>query len=485
MGIACHVEIEWSAGIWTDETAHVRRVQTWAGFAERDAPVADVGRCRIELDNSTKRFSPGYTGGALYGSLVPRKQIRVSSGATVIWRGYIDRLIPSAGTLGDRLTILECVDGIAILAGQRIGVEYSGSRDVVDALDDLVSAAYTPPATDYADAGEVLTYYGRTWQPEKTSCLDGVRDVCNAFYGRFFAARDGTLTYIDRSARQNPSVASSLSVSDSDALTGLGVVVDVARIVNRVQVIVYPVETVGSLSVLWKASTNVRVQPGQTRELYAPFRDEFERRCGAVDLAAATATTDYKAYSNGSGSGPDMTAYVTVNTEDEATRRKFTISHSLGCTLYLTLLQVRGKPLITYDPIIIEDEDAASVAAYQPRAQVFDLPMNDDSVYGETLAEYLLGRFGDPILEADSLTVVDRQTINGVEIFALDLLDKVTISDTQTGAASLAHWIRSIEYDLHLAGFRAAFHLERADDRKYLILDKVGYGELDSNRLGF
>jgi hypothetical protein len=84
------------------------------------------------------------------------------------------------------------------------------------------------------------------------------------------------------------------------------------------------------------------------------------------------------------------------------------------------------------------------------------------------------------------VTIRDRDVIGRINVFSLDVMDKVIVSDHESGVSSLQHWIRGVEYDLSPGGFVAALHLERADDRRYWLLQKPGYGELGSaTRLGF
>jgi hypothetical protein len=78
----------------------------------------------------------------------------------------------------------------------------------------VVANAYTPPATSYADNGDALTHYGRSWQPEQTSCLDALREIAEAVYGQFFIARDGTPTYLSRDDRQDSSVSAAVTLGD-------------------------------------------------------------------------------------------------------------------------------------------------------------------------------------------------------------------------------------------------------------------------------
>jgi len=196
---------------WDDITPYTRRVTTWAGFDQPGAAVAARGRCTLVLDNADRRFSPGNTEGPLYGKLLPRRAVRVraSNGASTwtLFRGTTESITPQAGALRADTCEIACVDGVTLLARQHIGVTHADSQAVDDAVADVVGAAYTPPATAYADNGDTLTHYGRSWQPEHTTALDALREICTAVYGRFYIARDGTATYITRGDRQNPSQA--------------------------------------------------------------------------------------------------------------------------------------------------------------------------------------------------------------------------------------------------------------------------------------
>lgn len=220
MSTTFRVEVDWDHdGTWTDESAYVLRVQSRSGFAAAGDPVAEVGRCTITLDNTTRRFSPGNASGALYGKLLPRRVVRVQaiSGAETwtLFRGFIERLEPDSGLRGAGAVRLACVDAIALLARQRLSVEHAESKTVSAAVAEIVSAVYTPPGTAYRDNGDSLNHYGYAWQPEHTTALDALRDVADAVYGRFFVARDGTPTFATRDQLQNPTTTVAATFGDA------------------------------------------------------------------------------------------------------------------------------------------------------------------------------------------------------------------------------------------------------------------------------
>jgi hypothetical protein len=284
-------------------------------------------------------------------------------------------------------------------------------------------------------------------------------------------ARDGTATFITRADQQNPPALIGLEISGTAVPDEMLIRLDVDSVINCAQITVYPVETVGAIQEIWCAQTILRIAPGQTREIYANFRDDNGERCGAVEVIAPVATTDYTVNERRDGSGGNYTTHpaFSLSTEIEATRMKITLSNTATGALYMTLLKVRGKPIRVYDPITLEQNDTTSQTAYEIRARAFDLPMQPDPVFGQALAEYLVGRYKDPALVVESLRVQGRGSLGAVNLYALELLDKLLITDSSSGASSLAHWIRAIDYDL--PGHGIIFWLERADDRIYWRLD--------------
>ncbi len=494
MAVTFTVEVDWHAdGTWTEETARVRRVRARAGFAGLRSPVAAPGTCALTLDNRDRRFSPGNSASPLAGKLLPGRAVRVRAsedGNTwTLFRGMIARIAPEAGAWPGAVTIT-CADGIARLARARVSVPHADAVPVDEAVSDLVSAVYTPPALSAADNGDSLAHYGRTWEPEHTTVLDALADICRAVYGRFWVARDGTATFWSRCQQQDPSASAALVIgtgASAAPLDALDVALDAEGVINHAQVTVYPVETVGSPQVLWTARAVLRVAPGQTRTIYAPFHDENGVRAGALDVVEPVAVTDYAVNDRADGSGFDYTnsPHFALSAEIEATRAAITLTNTAIGPLYVTRLHVRGKPIRVHDPITLDVGDATSQADYEGRALALDLPMQPDPVFGQAYAEYLVGRYKTPALAAVRLRVRDRARIGGVSVFGVGLMDKVIVSDAASGLSAAAHWVYAVEYELAAGGFTVTLFLERADERRYALLDRTGYAELGSTtRLG-
>jgi len=475
---------------WVNESSRVRRIEAKSGFARPGDLVAAPGFCKLTLDNSDKRFSPGYAAGPLYGNLVPRREVRIkaTSGGTTwtIWTGYIEAIRPDAGEWGGGECVIECVDLMTILDRVTVSAAYSAEKQVSTAITSIVGSVITLRVPDYLDNSDTLYHYGRGWQSDRTTCVQALQQICESYYGRFYASLAGPATYVTRDVLLDASTASVATVDvDSNVVDELPVVIDMSQLCNRAMVVCYPVETVGALQVIWTNRLPIRLGPGQTRIFYTPFNDDNGVRCGAVDVVAPVATTDYLVNDQPDGSGYNYTTspHFAIATSIEAARAKITVSNTASGPLYMTLLQVRGKPLRVFDPVVVVDNDTTSQAKYEKRSVTLDLPMLADDQFAAIYAGYLTWRFANPALAAEQLLVRGLDTLGSANVFSIKLLDRLTITDVQSGLSAVKHLVRGIEYDLKPGTWSVLYHLEQADPNKYYLAGVTGYDEVGSSSL--
>lgn len=90
------VEIEFTAGVWTDVSAYLiysEGVTIQRGrVSVLDAP--QISTLSLALRGNDGRFTPGYNGGPYFPNVVPNKRIRVTVAGSVRFLGYIDRWEP-------------------------------------------------------------------------------------------------------------------------------------------------------------------------------------------------------------------------------------------------------------------------------------------------------------------------------------------------------------------------------------------------------
>lgn len=487
-------EVDWAQdGTWIMETGRLIALRGWVGLGAPRQHMPEIGRMALELDNFDGRYDAGNTSGPLYGWLLPGRAARVRAEAGsgewwTIFTGWIERIERRGSEAAITL-----VDAVARLHGVALAIDYAPSADLVDCLAGLVEAAIPAAWTDYAGEGESLEHAGWRWLPEQMTIWQGVRDVVQTWHGRFWVARWGGPSYRGRAWLQEASEAPALTISASsggqdEVPDALDTALDVTRVINAAQVVTYPVEQVAAEGVLWEASSVLRLAPGETRMLSALFRDAQGTRCAAVEVAAPVPQADYRVSEFRDGSGVDYTTApafdlaVTV----EATRARLAFTNTATGALYVQFFRLRGKPVLAQGPVISEASDAASQARYTKRAVVIDLPMQASAAFGQGLAEHVVRRYGAPAVEAPHVTFRDRDVVAGVNLYSLELMDQVSVTDTASGLDEARHRIIAIEVEAARAARQVTLWLERCDDRTYWRLGRAGRGELDhATRLGF
>lgn len=154
-----------------DISAYVVSVDGTLGFSNIEGRVADVGSLTLKVENSDKRFSPGYTSSPYYGRLLPNSPVRVQAtdGTTTwtIFRGYVQQVQPDSGLYGERKARIECVDALGILQNYQIALPLQENKYPGDLLKLISSAAYR---TAYASG--TLTLAGQPANND-TFTLDG------------------------------------------------------------------------------------------------------------------------------------------------------------------------------------------------------------------------------------------------------------------------------------------------------------------------
>ena len=162
-----------------------------------------VGTLRVELDNSTGRYNPWNSSGALYGKLnsggkMSFKAAIYSStdamGYTTydIFTGYITDLTPIGWN--DK-TLLTCEDGLGLLKDKDISQIASASYDTThEMIARVISLADYPYGSNLSTA-DPTTDYSLDVTYFDLSALDEIEQAAAAKLGSIAAEADGTLAY--------------------------------------------------------------------------------------------------------------------------------------------------------------------------------------------------------------------------------------------------------------------------------------------------
>lgn len=368
--------------------------------------------------------------------------------------------------------------------GNSIGLT-SGGAGVSVSGSSLAGGADAPAGLfSYQPGTEAFDLAGDKWTSDQTAALDAIREAAYSDQGRFFVQRNGVITYYDRKwfFRALPSaLALNAAPFEMEAESSI------ERVYNVVLVSIHPRLTLGTLDVLARATTSIKLPPAsaaapKTKRIVMHFRDNAGNTIGATSVVVPLiASTDYNIGSLKGASDFNASPQVRIDpVELKASQITVPFVTSATLPLYVTNLQVRGKAVTAYDPIVQVQEDAASQTAYQKRTLSLDLSLSADETFAESLAYYLLDRYKAPFTDVRRITIRNVATVGAVNVFSVDLFNVLTVTDSQIGLNGAKCLVTGIELEIAPEGFTLHWLTTRADDRSYWLLGRTGYGELNT-----
>jgi len=183
--------------IFFDVTSKVRSVAIRRG-KNRQLDQYDQGLANIVFNNNDRTFDPEFTGSPYYGQIIPKRQIRISSGGVMQFFGTIDDWNLEYEPSGDSIVSAACSDAIGVFATQTISVrtndqQYSGDR--VNTILDLAEINWATTSRD-VETGQMLL--GADTIPDDTSALAYLRTIEKSEPGSFFISKTGDVVFRDR-----------------------------------------------------------------------------------------------------------------------------------------------------------------------------------------------------------------------------------------------------------------------------------------------
>jgi hypothetical protein len=188
-----------SATWGADITSYVRNFSTTRGVST-ELQRTQAGTGTIVLDNQDGRFTPMNSLSPYYPNILPMRRIRIravwNAVTYPVFQGYVEEWPLQFPVRKDQIVTLEIVDGFAILALAKLSGTFSSA----------VAGTYIGAILDEIGwpAGDRDLDVGQSTIPattlENVPALEHLLKVERAEGGRIFIARDGKLTFIDRSA---------------------------------------------------------------------------------------------------------------------------------------------------------------------------------------------------------------------------------------------------------------------------------------------
>jgi len=420
--------LPWDTYVYLDETAHV------IGFdydREVREPTGGISGAVIDVvfDNSSDRFTPNMNT-TVGTALIPDRPFIVDAG----FISGTSRTVPvfKGSTWGDpeldevrKTARIRAADIITLLEQTTLAAAVYVDQRSDQIIADILSGAGIGSAQYSIDTG--LNTIPFAWFPSDMNALRRIRKVCEAEEASFYQDEVGKLRFETRLHYKNyPHTQSQISLTGDDILEFERVIN--TRIINRVVVEASPRQVDVSDSVIWTTPEEIVVDGNGSKTIWAhPTEADSSVSLLVNSVVAATATTDYTAFTATGGGGANITGDQVVTFTNFVSAVKIVLTNGNASDAYYNLLQFRGKAARVQRAIQAISEDSDSIAKYGVKEYTIDNDFVQTLSWAETLADSLLAKYKDP---------TSRLRLRIPALPHLQLKDRIQVRDPSTDTDS-------------------------------------------------
>ena len=221
--------------VFFDVSAFVKGFTTRRGKS-RQLDRFNTGQASVVFDNNARTFDPEYTSSPYYGQIIPRREIRITSGDVVTYFGSIDDWNLFYEPNGDNLSEAVCSDALRILANQTL----SAFTNVAQQSGERVSAILSRSEIDWGiDARQIDTgrqRLGADVVDAGTNALGYLQTVEASEPGSLFIGKSGKVTFKDRAVAPTSSVSILSDDSSGISYQGMQVVYGSELLYNDINI---------------------------------------------------------------------------------------------------------------------------------------------------------------------------------------------------------------------------------------------------------
>lgn len=245
------------------------------------------------------------------------------------------------------------------------------------------------------EARTTLTYAGDITMSE-TSAQTYLRELVAAEGGgRFFW--DPTTEKFTFQNRFTDSVNYTVDATlvASEILSGLFSMDD--GLVNKCEVTYTPRSVSEAVTVLYASPNTAEVKTSSTITVNASFKDPANETstCGGKDVVCIPGT-DIILNSKQDGSGENVTSQHVVVIEVFATSATITITNTATTSIWVTKLQVRGRPISLLASETAEEKNITSIQDYDLQESAISIPALDNADTAQSIARIMVAKFAEP-----------------------------------------------------------------------------------------
>lgn len=195
---------DWLLGgtLFYDVTDYVRTIAIKRG-KNQALNQYEAGLANIVFNNNDRTFDPVYEDSVYYTQIIPKRQVRISSGGELQFYGLVDDWNLSYTPDGDSLASAACSDAFTSLATQNLSERTNSVEQSGDRLNTILSLPEIDWPLEDRDIETGAMELGADTIAAGTNALDYIRLISRSEPGSFFVSKQGHIVYRDR--RTGPS----------------------------------------------------------------------------------------------------------------------------------------------------------------------------------------------------------------------------------------------------------------------------------------
>ena len=328
------------------------------------------------------------------------------------------------------------------------------------------SARVFPPENSgrRLQAGKSRFAYVGDWWRDSTSARQAIAEIAASERGRFYVDRSGDAVFLNR---HHTLIHREIAAEFSDDMRGMAYSYGDSRL-NQIALLMTPRELGEGGALVWQLRSPLRIR--RRSELLLTLRplDERDEPVGLLEIERLATRFQATAADGGrqvEGGGAAEVLQLGANSV------QLRVSNDSRRDLYLTLLQLYGKPLYRSAPLEVSAEDGEGMHIHGLKRLVYDLPALSDFETAQAFADYELARRRHPRGSIRTLAINARDHLPAA--LSATLFDRIRVSETQTGHSAREYFIVGEEHHAVAGGMRheVTWTLEPADSARFVIVD--------------
>jgi hypothetical protein len=183
--------------LFYDVTNFVTSVSITRG-KNRELDQYDQGLANIVFNNNQRTFDPEYGASPFAGQIIPKRQVRISSGGQIAFYGLIDDWNLQYEPNGDSIAAAACSDATASFASQTLFTRTNTAQKSGERINEILSLPEIdwPLSLRQIDTGQMTL--GADTIADNTNALEYFRLIEQSEPGAFFIGKDGSVVFKDR-----------------------------------------------------------------------------------------------------------------------------------------------------------------------------------------------------------------------------------------------------------------------------------------------